>query len=138
MKQIKNHTQLLVDSARNYIGRPFHFKGRSKGGMDCAGHVILSLRDANIVPKDYDFLAYNINPSPRIIKKELLSLFDLVDSLLSGDILLINLYGLPQHVAIYSENSTIIHTYKDIGKVIEEKFSKYYKDRLDSIYRIRG
>jgi len=126
----------LVDIARKYVGVKYWFKGRSRGGLDCAGVAILSIREYTI--PDYEYLEYSANPNPTHIKRELLKIADKVDSMQSGDIFLIRLHGAPQHVAIYTNNNTIIHAYEDIGKVVEEKYTKYWQNKLDSIYRLRN
>lgn len=136
VKQIKN--QLLIDfveEARSYIGTPYFYKGRSRGGIDCAGIVCRSL-NATIIP-GYDFLDYALNANPRHVKKELENISDETNVLEHGSILLLNLNNLPSHIAIYTDSNTIIHSYKRRGKVVEEKFTNYWKDKLDSIYRVR-
>lgn len=124
----------IIIEARKYIGTPFFFKGRSRGGLDCAGLATLAI---NVYIRNYNFTNYTINPNPKIIKKELLRIANNVNNLRSGDLLLIDLYGLPQHIALYTSNNTIIHTYKGIGKVVEEKYTYYWKNKVDSIYRIK-
>lgn len=115
---------------------PYFYKGRGKGGIDCGGTFVLLVN--KLVDIDYEFKQYNTNPSPRIIKKEISNYANLVkEPILSGDILLISLSGLPQHIAYYTNNNTIIHTYQNVGKLVEEKFTKYWQDKLDSIYRMR-
>lgn len=127
---------ILVVEARKYIGVSFFYKGRGKGGMDCAGLVCVSL--SNTIIPGYNFLNYTLNPSPKDIRAELLSIADDVREPISGDLMIFSLSGLPQHVAIYTNSNTIIHTYKRVGKVIEEKYTNYWKSKLENIYRVRS
>lgn len=124
----------IVIEARKYIGTKFFFKGRSNGGLDCAG---LAVKAIQVKIKNYEFLNYTYNPSVNIIKKELERICSIENEIKPGYLGLFNLDGLPQHVAIFTNNNTIIHTYKRIGKVIEEKYSNYWKNKLDTIYKVK-
>lgn len=126
----------LVTSARKLIGIPYFYKGRSGGGLDCGGMYITVIN--NTVDSTYNYTDYGINPNPNHIKRELLVHTDNTSVLEPGTILLIRIHALPQHIAIYTEVDTIIHTYEDIGKVVEEKLTKFWKDRIDSMYKLRS
>ena len=127
---------IIVLEARKFLNIPFFFKGRSNGGMDCAGVVCKAL--SNTIIPGYEFLDYTFNPSPQNIRIELLKIAYEVTDPISGDLLIFNLSGLPQHIAIFTSENTIIHTYKRVGKVVEEKYTNYWNSKLENIYRIRS
>lgn len=128
--------QEFIDAARSLIGIPYHFKGRSNGGLDCGGHYIKSLNNSGLYPT-YEFLDYGTNPNPKHLIKELCKVCDIVQVIEPGCVLLINYSGLPQHIAIYSEVNTLIHVYKASGTVTEEKFNNFWKSRVDTIFKVR-
>lgn len=126
----------FIEAARSFIGTPYHFKGRSKGGLDCAGHYIKSINKAGFY-SNYEYLNYGTNPNPKGIIKALKETCDIIEEIEPGSVLLINYTGLPQHIAIYTDKNTLVHVYKQAGKVTEEKFTKFWKDRVYTIFKVR-
>ena len=136
MKQIKKITRLdFVNAAKAYLDVPYVYKGRSKGGMDCAGLLIKTL-NSTVLP-DYNFLNYGVNPNPKHVRKELLNISEQISEIEYGCLLVLKLHGLGNHIAIYIEDNNLLHTYGRAGKVIVEKYTLYWQKKLDSIYRVR-
>ena len=48
--------------ARELIGTPFHWHGRSLHGTDCLGSILIPLKKAEIIRSDFDFLDYGTRP----------------------------------------------------------------------------
>lgn len=114
----------LTNIARSYIDTKFFYKGRGRGGLDCAG-LIMCIYNLE------DIFNYNNNDNLSHLKKELEKSFKLSKELLPESVLLFD----DGHLAFYTDSSTIIHTYRKIGKVLEEDYNKFWKIKLDTIYR---
>lgn len=53
-----------------------------------------------------------------------------------GDIVLINIYGVPTHVGIYLDNENILHTTETTGTVVD-KMSRW-RSRIVGYYRVKN
>lgn len=54
-----------------------------------------------------------------------------------GDILLMRFTAEPQHVAIYTADDTIIHSYEAVKKVCEHSLNSQWAARIVKIYRFK-
>lgn len=118
----------ILDIARSYIDVKYFYKGRGHGGLDCAGLCVLAYN----LP---DIFKYNDNSSLKEIILQLEPYFSRVtniEDIDNEDLLLFN----SVHTAIYCrDKNTIIHSYRKVGRVVEEKLTKFWKDRIHSSYR---
>lgn len=129
--------QDIVNEAREWIGTPFHHQGRQKGlGVDCVGLVQQIAVKFNLI--NYDRRDYGREPAKGLLKKELENHLESVDKLSAGVILLMRFGREPQHVAIYTEKNTIIHSYASVGKCVEHRLDDKWKKRIVKMYKIKG
>jgi cell wall-associated NlpC family hydrolase len=132
--------QDFVDEARKMIGVSFVHQGRSINGIDCVGLVVLSARAIGI-----DTSADIINYS-RLPHGVLLPILDECMTKVSdaneydkwqvGDVLVMKFINEPTHVGIWT-GSTLIHTYSNLGKVVEHRLDDKWKRRVVAAYRLK-
>ena len=132
--------QLIVDAARQHLGTPFHHQGRApRKGIDCIGLLILIAKDLGY--QAHDAVGYSLRPQGKRLENRLAKSCDRVEHLTDaqeGDILCFHFLGkgYPQHVGILTSKG-MIHTYRDVGKVVEHTLDDSWMDRLHSIWRFR-
>lgn len=136
----------LADAARAYIGTRFRHRGRSKGGLDCAGLVWIAYHDlGDTLP---DFRLYGPEPhrdgltqhataalgTPAAIAP--VALADVKD----GDVLVIAFDHEPHHLAIVGthrygdrEALTLIHACGWNKRVLEQRLTPDV--RITHVYR---
>lgn len=135
-------THVLVLSARKYIGVRFQHQGRNAAALDCAGLIVVSLKDMGLTVSDE--IAYGRSPAKNLIKTRIESNFEIMDEVENkdykeGDIFLMRFINEPQHVAICSnEGSGIIHAYLKVGKVVEHDLDRRWKERITNVYRLKS
>lgn len=125
----------MLAATRACIGTPFHHQGRTAGsGLDCIGLVVIGLRAAGILVRDKT--DYGRRPDGKSLAEALLSHGAvLVDAMRAGDIVLFRYDGQPQHVALATSDTTMIHSFAPAGKVVETSIGDYWLRRLVGIYR---
>ncbi len=126
--------------ARQYLGTPFHHQGRLRGiGIDCVGLLVCVGRALGLM--DHDNATYPRHPVSGLLVGELDRCMDAipVESMREGDLLVFWLAPrtkLPQHVAFRTDRG-IIHTYANVGKVVEHNLSEKWVKRICAVYRFR-
>ena len=127
----------IVNLARETLNTPFLHQGRVLGvGMDCIGvaaHIAKSLGLDHTESQ-----GYSPSPSNGLLESALGAqscLFEARDMQV-GDLLLMRFAEEPQHVAIFA-GDTIIHSYQNVGKVVEHPFSDVWRARVVKIYRFK-
>ncbi len=127
----------IVSAARHYIGTPFRHAGRNEHGVDCVGLVLVvayRLGISQYVPRPYARLV-----DPDELRAEVEEVCDLIPSeeKRPGDILLLRVGGVPQHLGIYA-GETLIHAFNTVGRVVEAPYSGQWEDRTADVYRWKG
>lgn len=141
--------QAVVTATRTWIGTPFHWQQSVRGkGCDCKGLIAGVARDMGRAEGASRFAAmgdYRPGSVPlRTLADGLADLFDRVPSAIPGDILLLKVGNVPQHLAIVSEASggvplRMIHCYsKGPSRVIEVPMGHVWRDAIASIWRWRA
>ncbi len=136
----------IAHTARGWIGTRFHHQGRLKksynhsGGVDCLGLLIGVAKELNLPYSRYDENNYSHYPDTDRLRNRLASVMQEIDinNILSGDILLLNIDGNPQHLAIAGEISgelTMIHAYAPARQVVEHLIDDLWRSRIVAIYR---
>lgn len=97
---------MIAQEAETWIDTPFVWQGRVKGvGCDCKGLIAGVARCCGRPEADsLELLAgdYGIKVDVRRLRAGLANLFDQVDAAEPGDILLIKIGGVAQHLAIFA------------------------------------
>ncbi len=126
----------IVNEVRTWLDTPFKHQGRLKGvACDCIGLIVGVNKKFNIT--DYDNLNYERSPHRDLLGAALGA--HLIEVPLAqanyGDVLLMRIKHDPQHVAVLTENGTIIHSYYTAGKVIESSLNDWWWNRITNAYR---
>lgn len=132
----------VVETARKFLGTPFHHQGRLKGiGVDCIGLVVETARILGL--SYHDNTEYSQYPDGKLLMKELhkSKLKSVpIENLQEGDLLVFWISKntkAPQHLAIKTKDG-ILHTYATAEKVVEHKFSSAWRRRLCAVFRFPG
>lgn len=136
MTEIKNSAvDRFVAAARSCVGTKFHHQGRLKFvGLDCIGLIVLALRAVDYSVKDE--LNYGLRPDGKSLVASLKAHGACpVSKIRKGDILLFRFDDQPQHVAIATSPTTLIHAFAPAGCVVETQLGFYWKNRLLEIFR---
>ena len=127
----------IVKTAREYIGTPFHHQARIKGvGIDCAGLLICVARELGL--QHYDVQGYSRVPSGAEFERHLTANLDIIDAIEPGCILLMAFDTDPQHVAICTSLTSIVHAHFEVRKCVEHDIDAIWESRIRAIYRFRG
>lgn len=131
----------IVELARKYKGVPFRHQGRSIiTGVDCAGLVVCIIATLGYQYKED--LRYGRNAEKFTLKKEMdLHLCKIKKhEIQPGDILLMKIDRVPQHVAIVSDyvhgGLGMIHCYDRVKKVVEHRLANVWKARIVQAYEM--
>lgn len=144
----------VVAVTREWIGTRFHHQGRrkacgaDKGGCDCLGLLVGVAQKLQLKAKDgqlltnFDERDYGHIPDGVYLKQVFDNVLEPIEkvSISSGDILLIQLEELPQHVGIVSDylqgGLGIIHALALARKVVEHRLDAQWQKRIVSAYRL--
>ncbi|MDR3425299.1 MAG: NlpC/P60 family protein [Alphaproteobacteria bacterium] len=130
-----NNIPLMIAAARGCKNTPFHHQGRRVGvGLDCIGLVIVALKAAGVPVRDRS--DYGRRPDGKSLIAALQDHGAVrVDDIQAGDILLFRYDGQPQHVALATSDSTMIHSFAPANRVVETSMGDYWHRRLCGVYR---
>ena len=131
----------ILTAARQCIGMPFRHQGRMLGcGLDCAGVAIHVARQIGV--GHFDVSGYGRTPANGQLEQSLDSQPCLERVMLNdhqpGDLLLMRFASDPQHLAILTDQQTIIHAYESVGICCEHRLSSMWAARIVRVYRFRG
>jgi probable lipoprotein NlpC len=94
----KNLRYHIVNKAKNYIGVPYKWGGKSKKGIDCVGLVNCVLRE--LIQKKYETIFTYYTEYPKVAKK----------NMRPGDFVFFRIEGKIAHIGIYVGNNEFIHS----------------------------
>lgn len=123
---------MIVEAARKYLGVPFVHQGRTNKGLDCAGLVVLALRDIGLDVEDLK--GYGRTPNSGQLKSLLDKQFFRKKEAKTGDILLMKFRNEPQHIAIKTDIG-MIHAYQGYG-VVEHGMDDKWRKRIVAAYSL--
>jgi NlpC/P60 family putative phage cell wall peptidase len=131
----------IIAAARACLGTPFRHQGRLPGiGLDCAGVAVEVARALGCAPLDVS--GYGRTPAAGQLEAVLDAQPDLErvdrEDRQPGDILLMRFTGEPQHLAILTDEGTMIHSYEAVGTCCEHRLSAVWAARVVRVYRFRG
>lgn len=139
----------LVAIARDFLGVRFAHQGRHPAtGLDCLGLLIATATKAGItlqgkMPQMLDDRQYGTRPDTEYLQAMLGNHLQVVDSPQKGDVLLLNIGGCPQHLALVSDYPVsgelgMIHAYAVARRVVEHRLDALWQRAIHQIYRIRN
>jgi len=129
----------VVAEARTWLDTPYHHQGRVRGvGVDCLGLLVG-------VGRALGLTQFDITNYPRIPTYDSLTRGcedNLVrvrpPSLQAGDVLLLRFDKWPGHLAILTDDDTIIHAYFARRKVVEHRIDADWWRKTRGTYRFPG
>lgn len=128
----------IVEIAREFLGSPFKHQGRVKDGIDCVGLIAAV---CNRIMYPYVDGIYKRKPTKGLVIAKLKESFRsiLVNEATDGDILVFWVYkrNYDQHVAIKTDKG-MIHTYADVGYVVENTINDFWSKRIMGAFRFYG
>ena len=131
----------VVATARGHLGTPFRHCGRIPGvGLDCAGLIILVGWQTGCLPHGFDFGGYGRQPDGATMHALCQGNLDRLprpEDATPGDIYLMRIRTLPQHLAIRTDRG-IIHAHSSAGGVVEHVLDPLWQARILSAYRYKG
>jgi cell wall-associated NlpC family hydrolase len=141
-----NHLHIVM-AARSYIGVRFAHQGRSKTtGVDCLGLLLCAAQDAGLLLKqrtmhEYDRADYGTFPDAQMLRTQLEAVLLKTDTIQVGDVLLLNIDGRPQHLALVSDYPQagafgMIHAYAPLRKVVEHRLDDVWLKAVEQVFRI--
>ena len=139
----------IVAEARRWIDTPYYHQAALIGvGCDCVGLIRgVGFACEVLPPREAEwklFNAYGRRPNPRRMAEGMRTFLEPVvtGSQQLGDIAWMAWRAdLPMHLAILAEQNgrpTIIHSYSDVGRVVEHGLSQQWIDRVVSWWRYPG
>jgi len=142
---VTDAVKVMIDEARAWIGTPFVHQGRTKGrAVDCLGLMIAVAKAAGFADNDFDEHRYG--PCP-ISKNMGAGIAEHMNRLPAkdarpGDWLWIT-YGIePTHLAMLTEQGTIIHARPASGKgtsrVVEHRLTPQYRAKARAAWRFKA
>ncbi len=137
----------IVACARGWVGTRFHHQGRlkksdtHKGGVDCLGLLIGVAKELDLPFTEYDETSYSHYPDTEKLRQNLARAMQEIpiENIKIGDVLLLNVDGNPQHLAIVSELSgelAIIHAYAPARAVVEHTLDSWWMERVVAAFMI--
>ena len=117
----------MIDYARECVGVPYLHQGRSLKGMDCCGVLVHVFKRLGLEYFDDD--SYGHEPCPKHLRKTLDNQPSLKHTGKMGDVLIMSFAGRACHLALHSDG-VIVHSYKSVGKVIEQRLCSKWAKRI--------
>lgn len=142
IERIIMDSHVLVAQARRYLGVRFAHQGRSKEtGVDCLGLLLCAAEDSGLSVRQYDRRDYRAFPDTEMLRVQLDHALDRVDTIQTGDVILFNIEGRPQHLALVSDYPAenvhgVIHAYAPMRKVVEHRLDAMWQQRIEQVYRL--
>lgn len=132
--------EAIVAAAREVLDVPFKHQGRNRAGIDCIG-VMLHVCDVFGIPYN-DMRGYARQPALGILPSAIDAHGGIlrrvpVAEMQAGDWLLMRFKKEPQHIALWT-GSTLIHSYADVGRVVEHGMDDLWRKRIVRVYRFVG
>lgn len=128
----------IIIAARNLVGVPFRHQGRDPAfGVDCVG-VVCHLATKFNLPHN-DRRDYPESPGRGQLEQALDAqpCLERIYALESGCVVVMRISKSLQHVGILT-GPTMIHAWKNAGKVCEHDFDSLWRSRVMRIYRLRN
>lgn len=126
----------IIESARSYLRTPWSHTGRVKAvGVDCYGLIACAFNDIGL--KVEDMASYSQSDEYVLLNNYLSKTFVEVefDQKNAGDVLVFRGAGMWNHIAIYSGGNLMIHTYTNVGCVVEHMLVPHWERMLRKVYR---
>lgn len=131
--------------ARELIGKPFRHRGRGPTHYDCAGVIVHAYARAGVLLRDLAY--YGREPARDGLREAVRANFGdplpIGAMVQPGDVMLMRFNREPHHLAIIGDarkgiGLTMIHSYGEVGRVVEHNIDAMWADRVLEVYRWRA
>ncbi len=138
----------IVATARRWIGVPFCHQGRSRKGVDCLGLLVMIAHENALLfnghgAHTHDATTYGHRPDTQLLMAGLCRHLHRIEAaaMQPGDIALMRVDHLPQHLAIISDypehgHVGMIHAYAPARKVVEHRLCEHWRTQLHAAFRL--
>jgi cell wall-associated NlpC family hydrolase len=128
----------IVAAARRYLGVRWVHQGRTRHGLDCLGLVVTVARDLGLPVQD--ITDYGRLPDTARLRSELMRQLVRQDGLAmrGGDVLWMRFESNPIHVALATDEHTIIHAYAQRRAVVEHRLDAEWRSRVNMVLSFPG
>ena len=138
----------VIACARRFSGVRFLHQGRSAAGLDCLGLLVLTaqtlgLRFGDSAVDALDIPNYGTRPDVALLKQKLGTHLTTValDAVREGDIVVLKVDGLPQHLALITDYPIaselgMIHAYAPARQVVEHRYDAQWRRQTYLAYRL--
>ena len=131
----------IVAAARGWLGTPWRHQGRTRGGMDCLGLVVVVARELGL--SERDGTGYSRRATGRALLDPFREEMDEIplDAVRPGDVVVFADRCYPCHVGILSERHGalgVIHAHASRRQVIEDAWSGEWQAKARFAFRFRG
>lgn len=123
---------------------PYVSGGRTESGADCWGLVVLFYnKHMNIDLPLYEWVAPDKSTMHKTTCEQAkqmaldIGLFEEVDSPEYGDLVLLNIMGMPIHIGVVIDKNLMLHTGSSHGVVVEDFTEMKWKRRIKSFHRYK-
>lgn len=134
----------IVTTARSHLGAKWEHQARRADAMDCAGLIVLVGLECGLIEDGFvDFTNYRRSPDGDKFK----NMFDTYAEptvwrkAKSGDIAIFGWgrYGFHCGILVFKDNQPwLIHSFADVGKVIEQPLTDSLLKLLKHVYTYKG
>ncbi|HKW82999.1 MAG TPA: NlpC/P60 family protein [Burkholderiaceae bacterium] len=134
--------ELVVATARKYLGVRWHHQGRSRAGVDCAGLVVCVAHDLGL--SEFDTSDYGRLPNGDTMRSLLREHCTELraDALAPGLVALMRFDGEPQHMGIVADyvhgGHSIVHALAQRRCVVEHRLDELWRRRIVALYALPG
>jgi len=136
----------IITVARGFLGVRFAHQGRSMHGLDCLGLLLLTAATARLTfhgqgVTTIDVPNYTMRPNTDFLMHKLDTFLCPVESAQLADVVLLEIDGAPQHLAIVSDYPVagsfgMIHALAATRKVVEHRYDERWQNATRRIYRL--
>lgn len=129
----------VVETALTWLGTPWFSNQSNKGvGCDCVGFLAGVGTETGFLPPDYRLENHPRFDRGQVIKTELDRLFEPVETVQSGNIILLGRMGLLTHVGIVIDPVSFIHA-SDVRRLgVRISDLSFHVGFIQKIYKIPG
>lgn len=133
----------VIATARTWLGVPYRHLGRTRSGVDCAGFILAVAEDLGIkthAPSDYS----NQPKGTTLLVPAEAQMWRMERTrIIPGDVVVFWAWTPeePSHFGIIGEGPhgvTTIHSFSKYGKVVEQKWNRFWADHFVGIYNLPG
>jgi cell wall-associated NlpC family hydrolase len=132
---------MIAEWTAKYVGLPFANRGRDRNGLDCWGLVRLVLRDVFDVElpsldEKYERASDGVVVSHLVDMQRPILGAERTTAPHPGDVVLLQLRGLPCHVGVYVGDQCMLHVRRGTNAVVESLTSPRWSRRVEGYYRV--